>query len=378
MIRIDWLLYSSFFFLGINKVSIYLPLFIVYFLLKLLSDEKSNLYNKKCLVNACVMLIYLIFLFIFGVDYLTLDFPYNTLLLNVVFMFFTAEVMCGAEDEKKKTMLLSYLLGIAVDSLSIVLYSYMTDSSLYGYGRLVSPFSNIELNSPGVSNILSLCFVFFLYFAINSPFYLYKLFCSLGVLIFLAAAFFLGGRAFFIIAIFSFAYYLIGDLSFKSIFKYIVVSLFIVLPMFLLLSSNEHVIDYFDFVFSRFSSSGLESNRYSHYLHGIEMLPLYPFGGFSVNTDIEYTKWFHNIFLDTARVSGWLPLALILFYFTYIFVVLFNEDNFKEKNRTVYKCLFLSAFLLMLQDVIIEGNIRVLFVSYMASQVLLSRNRCFD
>ncbi|EEY3975711.1 hypothetical protein DFY15_23530, partial [Escherichia coli] len=89
----------------------------------------------------------------------------------------------------------------------------------------------------------------------------------------------------------------------------------------LLMQSDSH----FQFIAERFSS-GLESNRFKHYLYALNQMPYYPFGGFEVDSKIENTLWLHNLIFDSARVAGWIPVFVIIFY-TVISFLLYKTKN---------------------------------------------------
>jgi len=136
---------------------------------------------------------------------------------------------------------------------------------------------------------------------------------------------------------------------------------------------NEYLASKLDFTINRFVNEGLHSLRFQHYLRGLEMFFLHPLGGFEVDTSIEDTKWYHNIFLDTARVAGWIP---VLFFLA---ALLYTAKYLTYKNKSLDISLpfwvATTSFLIMQQDVVLEGGVRSLLVLFYSSYILIDSKK---
>jgi len=143
--------------------------------------------------------------------------------------------------------------------------------------------------------------------------------------------------------------------------------------MLLLINENNELYNYLQFTTERFSNKGLESSRFDLYLIGLENIIYYPFGGFTVQHQLFGTSWFHNIILDSFRVAGWIPILFFIIATMYALKGLLIKNKSDDLILIVY--IFLICFLIMQQDVIIEGNYLPLIIYYLCGIVLVTYNK---
>lgn len=300
-------------------------------------------------------------LYTLGYDDITLESPFWSL-GNVLFSLLIAGVVLQNFTIEKQFIYIScYISGIGLEALIIAVYSFFISSGSYGYGMLYNPFLNLEINSPVISNNIAIfsVFLFGFFFYVNG--FYKKILISSFLLCSIILSFFLGGRFYFILIFFSLLYvlyFIIRKGRAKLLFTVFILSvLFCFIP------------NLTDLIFLRFKD-GLSSSRFEHFSHALYSIPDYPFGGFSVNQKLESIGSFHNIFFDLARLGGWLPLFSMLFLSFYLLFAFF-----RKKNKYFYfvYLLFLSSFLVMQQDVVIEGNIRILILFYFSGILLINK-----
>jgi hypothetical protein len=357
-----------FFSLGFGQSKFYLPIIVFCYLLKM----PTILFQKLNIDLIILQFLYLFFLlsaFSIGFDRMTLERPFIILISILIPIILGGFVFNYQKYEIKINLMWFYLFGLFISKFTVVIYSFLTDPNLYGYGLLISPYTGKELNSPGYSNMLAITFVYFFYFAIyEKKKIILRLLSLIMVILGLLSAIFLGGRAFFVIAIFTIIFYALFQRSFKTLFYFLcVASLFIYL-----ISINKDLIYSLDFLMNRLKN-GLDSDRFLLYKQGLSVFLDYPFGGFSVNTSMVNTKWFHNIFLDTARVAGWIPVVFFISALIYTAKFLFYKN--KENNYIVMLCLCINVFLIMQQDVVLEGSVQSIVVLFFASFCLLDSKK---
>ena len=122
-------------------------------------------------------------------------------------------------------------------------------------------------------------------------------------------------------------------------------------------------------IFHKFKNNGLESKRFDFYWQALHDIPLHPFGMSKVDQSIEHISWFHNIILDTGRVGGLIPMFLSIILLLLPLKALLQRKRHLGKAFIV--CMLLATFLLMQQDVIIEGDGQSLSLFLFLSTALL-------
>ena len=356
----------------------YIPLIILYYVLKLpnLLNNKIRL-NRDVIIISFMSILFILTIFGFGISLnrLTLEHPIRSMFV-ILFYFLVGGFAFSQQMLNKKMELLKYfLMGFFTMGITIVIFSFLTNPASYGYGKLISPFSDEEFNSPGISNSLALTSSYFLLsIFVQKNTMAWKIISLCIVVLSFLGAIYTSGRAFFVIFILTYTTLLVYlvKLNFKKALFLIFISIF----MIIITNYSIKNLDYFDKRFEltlmRIELEGLSSERFSLAVDGIEKSVYYPFGGFMVNTLICNTLWFHNIFLDSARVAGLFPVFILLIIFLFTFKFLF----YKSKEGDILPVWsFMITFLLMQQDVIIEGNYKIFFVFYLSCIALLDSGK---
>jgi hypothetical protein len=371
-IKESWLLYAAFFSLGMNLAVFYVPVFGLY-LLVAAPKITARAVSRNYLVLSALLLAATVPVYILGYDNIALISPFRSM---VIFVLSTVAVGClfqfrTAQEQRHLTV--CYVFGLASIAIYISITSIQTDATLYGYGRLHNPFTGEDINSPGVSNSLAMFSALIVYILFTDIGKTYRVVLSVLLLTTIVVAISLGGRAYFVILCLAFFLKAV-PMIFKS--KLIPATGFVALVALMVAAvsaSLERMEDfdrYYQILSYRFES-GLESSRFEHYADGLGKLFLHPFGGFETDPAIEVTPYFHNVFLDNARLGGWIPLAALL-----LMVALAGRALPRRKNPDVRFGLyvFFISLLIMQQDVVIEGNSQLLVIAFYAA-VLVSRRK---
>ncbi len=313
-------------------------------------------------------------LYVLGGSRMEISEPLKTFTSLMFFLVPAGFILQSKTQESQYKLIVLFILGFGLHAFFVTIYSYLIHGNEYGYGLLLDPFSGAIINSPGISNTLSVFASMLIFFLFQNIGYKKKLSIFILLFLVLTAAIYLGGRAFFVISAASFFIMLTQGAKpvhfIKSLFQ---TSILIIIGI-TLLANLDFVADKLEFLRERFSD-GLGSLRFKHYSYGIKMFFEYPFGGFSVDPAIEDTKWFHNIFLDNARIAGWIPVLSLVMAITYIAITFFTKKN---RYFVFGYMLFLMSFLIMLQDVIMEGNFRILVVMFYVGILLHTHSSGFQ
>jgi hypothetical protein len=365
----NFFLYLAFFALGFGRLEFYFPLFALYFFLKG-SQILAMPIRSSYLILTGLMLIATAPLYIFGADRMTNDDPVKSLMPLLFSLTVAGFLLQNKTQDIQFRLIATYIFGLGSDALVMVGYSYWVDSARYGYGLLLNPFNGKESNSPGTSNTLSIMAALLIYYLFQKQTLVKRLAVIVLMIITLVAAFFLGGRTFFIILAISFLIMLFFGIKQSQIPKFFLYGAVFIVFGLTLISSIDFMHEKLEITLQRLSF-GLESNRFLHYSHGMNIFLDYPFGGFSVDAGIENTEWFHNIFLDNARIGGWFPVLSLIFAMLYIGSTLI----FKKSQYLLFGYLLvIISFLIMQQDVILEGNFRVFIVMFFSGILLHANN----
>lgn len=302
----------------------------------------------------------------------------NNLLKQVIYL-----VICGVASIQIPRFagipfVAAFIAGQFVYNLIIVFYSnhvgYDSVGRLYGYGLLFNPITNDIMNSPQIGNNLSVatCFFGFLVFSDKSSL-IVRMICLLSVVLAIPAGIFTGARSFVIISMVGLAL-VFFKLRFLSIQRILIPSILFALFVFL---AVPYLFLHFDFNQSlSFFLQRLENTRMDEdsrtvlLFEGVDLLLSNPLGGFNSNNHL----WFHNFFLDTARLGGF-PLLLVV---AGIFLKPVNEIVACFKNGfTLLPFLAFIAIIVLFQDVVVEGNMFPLFLTYIISLSMFNgQNSC--
>jgi hypothetical protein len=155
-------------------------------------------------------------------------------------------------------------------------------------------------------------------------------------------------------------------MKFKNILSLLLLLIGLVSLFFIFYDTIAHA---FPTLFERFSGEKLKSGRYALWAYALTQAPLHPFGGFIVPVTLDHVKWFHNFWLDTAAESGWVPL-----FFLFMANLLTLSFVFQTKKSFEIFILWLLSVVFLLifaQDVIMQGNIRLLLGYLVFSSLMI-------
>lgn len=358
-------LFFLFLLLGFNKFIFYVPATALY----LLVFNKQWQVNKSFFIFALINICVIIFIFLLGYDRMTSEEP---LKLFIVFLFIIIATGFLIQNRPKKIqtkMLTYYIIGFGFQASIIAGYSYLFNDGSYGYGNLYNPFTQEEINSPITSNNLSILASLIIFYLFNQSGFIRKFLLTLILLIVSGLGIFLGGRTFFIILFFALLYSVIRPLTFNKL-----TIIFILTAGLLLVSTYISDFINIDFILKRFER-GLESKRFLHYQHGINEFFKHPLGGYTIDESIEKTRWFHNIFLDMGRLGGWIPVGLFSLSLVYVALKAYKKMLFADTHYNFAILMLLISFLILQQDISIEGDYRAYIVLYLSSIILLSPSK---
>lgn len=351
-------LFLAFFFWGMHLVYFafaFSSLLLLFFLLKYRVCFDFNLTFLFLIFNFFILIVYG-----YGSSNFIPELSWNTVFIIVFFSAFTFFLFSNTAIIKNddKQLILFYSLGLVAKVLITIYYSINLDFFKYGYGLLFDPFTNKEVNSPSYANAL----VFTL------PILLYKFRCSFFYffLIFLVviSGIYLGSRTFIFLFMLSIIVWIYNESRFRTFVYTIMCSvtfLFILGGVFF-----EEISDLT--IFKRINDIGLETSRFKLYGSALEELYYSPMGWYGIDQSVEKTLWYHNLWLDTSRVSGLCGLFILLFF------MIFTLVNWKNKHY-VYLMNYLLIVLICSQDVIIEGNTQALMFLYLNSLIIVRREK---
>jgi len=362
---VNMMLYGSFFMAAIFNKPLYLPILIIYLSINKLKIEYISI-DRKTFIFIILILFFLIPLYTIGYDGVYLPNPISAMFYILSLILIGGYALYYATPKSRCIAIIFFALGIFFENLCVALYSFYTDPKVYGYGNLISPFGDGEINSPSVSNSLAIGFVIFEYLLINSKSNSVKIISLALTIITFMMAIFLAGRSFIIIIFINTLFLSIYHKNFRNLLFILVLLTGLYITFFL--SSIDLSSNLTD-TFLRRLEMGIDSGRFPLLIQGSSELLLHPLGGFSVDKSIEDTYWFHNIFIDAGRISGWLP---VLSLFAAIFIVVRRRiHTISNDSFDVADIIFLTTLLLIQQDVIIEGDYKKFILFYFSCLSIL-------
>lgn len=371
-IKESWILYSAFFALGMNLAVFYLPAFGLYLLVAwrkiILRAVSPNYLVLSALLLAATVPVYTI-----GYEDIELVSPLKSMLAFVLSTAVFGYFMQFRTAHEQANIIIFYVFGAAFIAIYIVGTSILIDPALYGYGRLYNPFTEEDMNSPGASNSLAMFSAVVVYMLFTETGKMYRLNLLVILLLTVAMAITLGGRAYFVILGVAFFVMAIPMIFRAKITPVLSIAVIVVLSVTAVSVTSERMEDfgrYYQLLSHRFES-GLESSRFEHYVDGLSKFLLYPFGGFETDSAIEDTPYFHNVFLDNARLGGWIPVVALLLM---VALVARSLSAWKHADTRFGLYVFFVSLLIMQQDVVVEGNSHLLVIVYYAA-ILVSRSK---
>lgn len=358
----NFLLYLAVFFLGLGFHIVYLPV-LLFFIAAKPSYLLQPMLKKNFLIAFSLISLFLLPQYTIGYHQITVDNP----VLSMLSVMFSIVVLGGLLQQLSpsiiKNCIVILIIGIGADALITIVYSLLQNSTYYGYGRLYNPIIGEEVNSPGaalkIASLTSIC-IWYIFQKIG---FLQKLMLLTLISVLLLLAIWLASRAFFALIFLSLAFAFILNFKIKNIIR---VTFFGVvgLLLFVILFQSIDIS-----IFSRLNrlDGNLESARYLLWKDGFTKLLTHPIGGFSVDQTIDPVRWFHNIFLDSGRLAGWLPVFSLSMFALYSFYLFLNKRN---EYSLFAGFIFAIVFLLMQQDVVVEAMVRFLVLTYFCSILL--------
>ena len=287
----------------------------------------------------------------------------NKLLVKMLLINF----LCLYVNSLKKYSLdkLKYLMAFVggTTALMVLYISYNIFIKTGGRSLIYNPFSNKIENSPYISNLIALSSSFYLPFLFIWKDKAKKILTVSLIGLFTYFAVLLKARAYVILFVFSLII-LLTSLIVKKKIKTSIIIFFLSLISLLsfMLFSTKNGLE----LIERFQ----ESSFVRLYLikDGINQFLQNPFGGFSPSKNILDTPWFHNIFLDTARLSGFPGLFVLFLIIFYILLNIYRENLNSSRKMILWG--WILSLILMLQDVVLEG-IAALFIVFMMSSFFM-------
>ncbi|EPX4127842.1 hypothetical protein NB479_16405 [Vibrio alginolyticus] len=334
-------------------------IYLVCFALLLLINDMNNKFNYGSIL---VLLLAIVFVmsFAFKADALFLPNPLLSITKYIVILSMMFYFAFFTSVEERRFFFTVFCLSMIINGLIIIYYSYflsLTTSSYFGYGRLFNPIHNVDTISPKIA--LSILAPLISYCLLSQP---NRVALILILTLSIYAFVFVQSRISIVISVIIFLtllYYEYSKLK-PSIKILLAFSCLIIISGFML----DYNYTSFDFSDNRLVSSGLESKRFLHWKDGLNKIIDHPFGGFKVDPNIEHVNYFHNIIIDSARIYGWFAIFLIVSIFTTQVYIIYKYNR-KNITRLVFVFVFLT--LIMMQDVVIEGNFLLLALSLFIS-----------
>lgn len=323
--------------------------------------------NKNILFFSFILFVY-VFLFYSRPDFITNhDFKNKILIFFVFFILYLFQLYFCYRRLDEPIILQVLIWAIFLKMSSICIYSFYLGG--YGYGLLYDFYSRQEVNSPGISNQLTACLIYFLVmlFGVRKITHKQKIIYGFSLCFGIVLGFFLGGR-FLFVALVAASLLLILKASFYKFFSFILFIFSVVFLGYYFFSDNV----YFSLVLERLSSGGSNHLRLLHIIDGINQFQSSPYGGFYVNKMIEDTHWFHNIFLDSAKVFGFIiiiPLFVMVLSFFFLAV-----RGYISGEKIEISIMSFSILLIMMQDVVMENNFLILMIYFLFSCGLINNN----
>jgi hypothetical protein len=250
------------------------------------------------------------------------------------------------------------MLAMLLDAVLVVGYNYIYGGG--GYGLLLNPFTNKEVNSPPWALMLAAGSYVLVQWGMSKGL-LTKLLVWVVFCFVVALGVFLSSRAFVVLQFCSIVLLIFFNRRGSS-FLYMLLGAGLAIGLFLVW--GDSLIEYTD----RYGK-GLESGRWALLAEGVSKLMLHPLGGFEPNYVYHKARHYHNFWLDTARIGGLLPFLLSLALSFYCLFKSYGVSKLEGASLVVGA--HLLFLLIMFQDVILEGNWRIMVAYYFSCIFIL-------
>lgn len=312
---------------------------------------QKNHFSRSNISSYILIFSFYIFHYAIGITNET-DTVYFT--LKILLFFITSSFfyfLAIIDKDKMEKYLIYFSIFSLTYAFTISIYSYI--NHYRGYNDLYNPFEMVPTNSPLVATLISISLILLLEcmnFSKRNIFFVIILF----IISMLISTIYLGSRASLIlILIYIFMRILTFILNRISIKTLILILIFISIFTFMMMNINL-------LNFGGFYERGLESSRFSIIKNGLYSLLDHPFGGMKVVS----ASWFHNIFLDIARVSGYIVTLFWCIILTFILTIII-ANKFIYKTRKTFGILFLILMLSFSQDLAFDGYYNTMALLFM-------------
>lgn len=331
-------------------------------------DIKKLLGEWKLLTLSILMLSFFYSLYIFFEDPIVTQLQTGILIkLSFFHVIFFAYIAATKSWDLKKTTILCFSFGAFSFAAYAVAGSLFTNYYIFGYKRILNPFTGHVENSPIYSNLIAIGFCALMIILTSTQNRCKKLLSSITLIITAQNVLFILGRTFFLVC--SFFFLCINVIYRKEPFKIIPlwITAFLALILMVLLYKNflpQEGVHRFDRIFLNRLSSLVSKNepRYMLWNEGAEGLISSPHKGTIPTVLGSKITSYHNVWLDIWRFSGLLPLSLF-FITNLVFASQFFIAH-KQNDHLVIWILGLIFLLIISQDHVIESRLIVCLYGY--------------
>lgn len=326
--------------------------------------KKRNMIDKGLLTLALGYSLFFLFL-ILGKGEIYLENP-TTKLIIYSGIFCLLGYTSSLHSTKNQIILLAFFIsGMLSNVIYITLYNYFILGTATLYGNLFNPVTDTYVNSPGWSLMLAVGNSFFIFLSPKIDKKTLKIVFFLELVLSIALGTYLGGRAFFVIYALTITLFLSSYISdTKKLFTFLTATLMVSVTAYFMTA------EFYEAALSKITSklsSGIDSPRFLLWSDGFKKMLSNPLGGFKVDQSIDNVNYFHNFWLDTARIGGWLPLTISIVLFIYPLTKTFIKKNHYNK---ILIPTFIICSAVFFQDVIIEGIWRLFVIFFLLSVIM--------
>ncbi|ARX09379.1 hypothetical protein DMB99_09710 [Proteus mirabilis] len=312
--------------------------------------QKNN-FNRSNISSYILIFSFYIFHYAIGItnEADTVYFTLKTLLFFITSSFFY--FLAIIDQNKIKKHLIYFSIFSLTYAFTISIYSYI--NNYRGYNDLYNPFEMVQTNSPLVATLISISLIILLE-CLNLSKKNITFIIILFIISTLISTIYLGSRASLIlIFLYVFMKTLMFILNRVSIKTLTLILIFISIFIFMIMNINL-------LNFGGFYERGLESSRFTIIKDGLYSLLDHPFGGMKVVS----ASWFHNIFLDIARVSGYIVTLFWCIILTFILTIII-ANKFIYKTKKTFGILFFILMLSFSQDLAFDGYYNTMALLFM-------------
>jgi len=385
------LVYLGFWGLGLNLYWVYLPTLLLGLPLLAISRGFEQKLTREMAICLLGLVLYLFFLFSFGWKNFLWESTVKSSVVVTFCLVVPALSVLWLKPLEFRNAFAVYVFGIGCFVLSGVLYTAFYLGLESGRGQIWLPWRSMPFNSPEFANLTALVAVFASIWGIVSKRALGFSAAAVILVISFAIAQYLDARSFYVIMGGAFALFIYFYRWSKVVYLFLGgVGLYFLGDAFLswiIIDTTPSVVMSSDLVplnsNQDFASTNIAQGRGSFFLRfylwgeGAHQLVMSPLGGFRPS---EISHWFHNLWLDTAATSGWLPLIILLLLNTGTPVQLLIAHRDKASISVSLIVVQLVCLAIMFQDVVVEGNFRLLAIYMMAMSAnfhFYARNKRF-